>query len=252
MDIHSREVGSLKLCPAETHFKPHCLMNYPVVVLHLSKALLVVLAGYYVCDAAKTYIWWNKTYWIFYITPCLIYYSVNLYETNVACTVETLEKFIYRHQFLSDLPASPLCLHTSSCLLYQYHHSWWVLCSVLCGVSAQRPLPAISLMFLYSCRVFHWLLHYCLCSLSLCVLISCLHYHYHHSQWILSLHFCHKSFMFSSLQSAKVSLPPPLFLLSLLPPPVSLFIIVIILLHLWHARYSLTGSSAKWTKVHHI
>ena len=43
------------------------------------------------------------------------------------------------------LPASPLCLHSSSCFLYHYHHSyhhsWWVLCSpsvcVVYGVSAQ-------------------------------------------------------------------------------------------------------------------
>ena len=52
---------------------------------------------------------------------------------------------------------------------------------VLCVELVHRSLPTISFMFLYSCRVFHWLLHYCLCSLSLCVLISCLHYHYHHS-----------------------------------------------------------------------
>ena len=51
---------------------------------------------------------------------------------------------------------------------------------VLCVELVHRSLPTISFMFLYSCRVFHWLLHYCLCSLSLCVLISCLHYHYHH------------------------------------------------------------------------
>ncbi|CAI8027610.1 hypothetical protein GBAR_LOCUS15757 [Geodia barretti] len=65
----------------------------------------------------------------------------------------------------------------------------------------------LSFMFLYSVRVFHSLLHYCLCSLSLLIPTTCLHYHYQHScSLYLScysvhssssclLHSCHRVFL---------------------------------------------------------